>query len=607
MLPTTPAPKSVGATVKRNCTPLPVTVLLLPLVLLLANNALALSTCTQGDAVRIWSAPLVARPGERLEIVAVATDGELSELLVTDPTGRRKTLPSVTGGGPPWSLRGALAAPLAGHYRIEAQRTGRVAACKEIAVGGRAGDRGSGEWDLATQALYAAWVEHLFDAPPEASLSFPSLEPVLRDPDRNFLYDFLHKGEDTQYPAQPDCADLSFFLRGYFAWKLGLPISYRACNRGSARSAPRCDAAEISRSFVGTIATPATFRRVSRRLMDLVNSGGGRTALSDEASDFYPLALDRTALWPGTVYADPYGHTLIIVKWVAQTAQRSGLLLAVDAQPDNSVSRKRFWEGTFLFAQTPSAGPGFKAHRVPVADKTRGGWRPASNSDLAARSVLPPYATEQAHLTPEAFYARMERLINPRGLDPEAAYTAAMEALIEQLETRVRSVDNSENYMRTHPGTVAPMPHGPAIFETSGLWEDYATPSRDMRILIALKVLADLPGRIRRHPELYLLHGESPAAAAARIERLHSQRLKERFITYTRSDGSPWRLSLGEIYQRRSGLEIAYNPNDCVERRWGSTPGMPDFATCGRQAPAEQRARMEEYRTWFREVRRPPR
>jgi hypothetical protein len=151
------------------------------------------------------------------------------------------------------------------------------------------------------------------------------------------------------------------------------------------------------------------------------------------------------------------------------------------------------------------------------------------------------------------------------------------------------------------------MPHGPAIFETSGLWEDYATPSRDMRILIALKVLADLPGRIRRHPELYLLHGESPAAAAARIERLHSQRLKERFITYTRSDGSPWRLSLGEIYQRRSGLEIAYNPNDCIERRWGSTPGMPDFATCGRQAPAEQRARMEEYRTWFREVRRPPR
>ena len=607
MPPTTPAPRTVAAIAERNGAPLPVMVLLLLFVLALAYDAWALSACSQGDAVRIWSAPLVAGLGEKLEIVAVATDGELSELLVTDPAGHLSKLPFVKGGGPPWSLRGALAAPVAGRYRIEAQRAGRVAACNEVEVAGRAGERGTGKWDLATQALYAAWVEHLFDAPPEVSLSFPSLEPVLRDPNRNFLYNFLHKGEDTQFPAEPDCADLSFFLRGYFAWKLGLPISYRACNRGTVSSAPRCDAAEISSSFVGTVASPATFRQVSRRFMDRVSSGSGRTALSDEASDFYPIALDRTALWPGTVYADPYGHTLIIVKWVQQTAQRSGLLLAVDAQPDNSVARKRFWEGNFLFAQTPSAGPGFKAYRVPVAAGTKGGWRPAPNSALTESSGLPPYATEQANLTPEAFYARMERLINPRGLNPEAAYAATLEALIEQLETRVRSVDNGVSYMRTHPGTFAPMPRGPAIFETTGLWEDYATPSRDMRILIALKVLADLPERIRRHPELYLLRGESPAAAAARIELLHKQRLKERFITYTRSDGSPWRLSLGEIYQRRSGLEIAYNPNDCVERRWGAAPGTPDFATCGRQAPAEQRTRMEEYRPWFREARRPPR
>jgi len=214
---TTPAPRTVAAIAKRNGAPLPVMVLLLLLVLALAYDAWALSACSQGDAVRIWSAPLVARPGEKLEIVAVATDGELSELLVTDPAGHLSKLPVVKGGGPPWSLRGALAAPVAGRYRIEAQRGGRVAACNEVEVGGRAGERGSGEWDLATQALYAAWVEHLFDAPTEISLSFPSLEPVLRNPNRNFLYDFLHKGEDTQFPAEPDCADLSFFLRGYFA------------------------------------------------------------------------------------------------------------------------------------------------------------------------------------------------------------------------------------------------------------------------------------------------------------------------------------------------------------------------------------------------------
>jgi hypothetical protein len=279
----------------------------------------------------------------------------------------------------------------------------------------------------------------------------------------------------------------------------------------------------------------------------------------------------------------------------------------VDAQPDNSVARKRYWEGNFLFALTPVAGPGFKAYRAPVAGGAKGSWRQPPNDALNDLSGLPPWSAEQADLAPADFYARMERLINPRGLDPEAAYATTLEALMEQLETRVRSVDNGEEYMRAHPGTVVPMPRGPAIFETTGPWEDYATPSRDMRILIALKVLADLPERIRRHPELYVLRSESAAAAAERIERLHAQRIREHFVTYTRSDGSPWRLSLAEIYERRPGLEIAYNPNDCVERRWGAAPGTPDFGTCRRRSPAEQRARMEEYRPWFREARRPPR
>jgi hypothetical protein len=580
---------------------------LVALLLTGSDGAWAASACRQGDEVRLWTAPLVARPGERLEIVAVATDGELTELLVTDPAGRRAELAVVSGGGPPWSLRAVVPGAARGSYRIEARRAGQVVACTEVAVGGGAGNRGSGEWDLATQALYAAWVEQLFDAPPEQSLSFPSLEPVLRDPARNFLYDYLSKGEDSRVPAEPDCADLSYFLRAYFAWKLGLPIAWRACNRGSASSPPRCDAAEVDRTFTGTAASVAAFRKVSRRLIDRVTSGGGRTALDDDASDFYPVPLTRAALWPGTVFADPYGHTLVIVKWVPQTEQRGGLLLAVDAQPDNSVARKRFWEGTFLFAQTPSAGPGFKAYRPPLGGGSKGGQSPLTNAALANRSGLPPYSTEQVALAPAEFYARLERLINPRGLDPEAAYAATLEALLEQLETRVQSVANGEAYLRAHPGTVVAMPKGPAIFETTGPWEDYATPSRDMRLLIALKVLADLPERIRRHPELFVLRGESATAAATRIERLHAQRSKERFITYTRSDGTPWRLSLAEIYARRPGLEVAYNPNDCVERRWGAAPGTPDFASCRRRSPAEQQQRMEEYRPWFREARRPPR
>ena len=171
--------------------------LLLALHLLLifctgATTACAAPVSSPSNEVRLWTAPLLARPGEMMEIVAVAIDGELTDLYATDPAGRQSKLTTVPGGGPPWSLRGKIPAAARGSYRIEARRGNKVVAATEITVGGGAAQRGSGEWDLASQALYAAWVEHLFDSPPEISLSFPSQEPVLRDPQRNFLYDYLN-------------------------------------------------------------------------------------------------------------------------------------------------------------------------------------------------------------------------------------------------------------------------------------------------------------------------------------------------------------------------------------------------------------------------------
>lgn len=576
-------------------------------LLLLPSVILAANACLQGESVHIWSAPQQAHPGASLEFLAVVVDDALDELQVVDPQGSPVDAPVIRAGGPPWSLRLRLDQPAAGTYRATAWRGGQIVACREVEIGGHSNEQGSGDWDLPTQALFAVWVEHLFEAPPDQPLSFSSLEPVLRDSRRNFLYDYLQPGEDLLVQATPDCADLAYFLRAYFAWKLGLPVAFRHCDRGSAASPPRCGPSAIDTSLIGRSATAEDFRLLSRRIIDRVHSGSARTALHDDTSDFYPLPLERAALWPGTVFADPYGHTLIIVKWVPQTAERNGLLLAVDAQPDNSVARKRFWEGNFLFAHTPSAGPGFKAYRAPLAGAAKGTWRQPSNAELAALAIQPPVSLEQADLAPVEFYARMEQLINPQGLDPQAAYLATLAALMEQLEARVRSVDNGEAYLRAHPGTIVPMPSGAAIFETIGPWEDYSTPSRDMRLLIAMQVLADLPERIRRHPELYRLEGENPKSAAARIETLHQQSLESHFIRYTRSDGSPWSLSLADIYQRRPQLEAAYNPNDCVERRWGAVPDSPDYATCRRRAPADQQARMEEYRPWFREMRRPPR
>ncbi|MTW19866.1 hypothetical protein [Allochromatium palmeri] len=558
-----------------------------------------------GSGARIWTAPLTPQPGQPLEVFAVATDGALDVLMVTDPAGRTQRLRALATGGPPWSLYGTIFRPERGTYRFEASRDGQIIARTEITVGGGTSDRGRGQWDLAAEALYAAWIEHLFNAPPDQSLSFESLTPVLSDPAQNFLFNYLGANEDNALRSEPDCADLPYYLRTYFAWKLGLPIAYRACNRGSRTSPPRCEAPIIDTRFVGTRAPLSAFREATRRLVNTVHSGSARTALNAEATDVYPVALSREALWPGTLYADPYGHILLLVKWLPGDGRTSGRLLAVDAQPDNSVARKRYWEGNFLFARTASAGPGFKAFRPLVPSGS--GWRLLSNAELDGYSGRPAFSLEQARLDPDSFHARVDGLINPRGLDPAAAYESVLEALMEQLETRVTSVDTGERYIREHPGTVVPMPSGPAIFETVGPWEDYSTPSRDMRLLIALKVVAGLPERIRRHPELYALDGESAASAADRVARLHEQRLDDRAISYTRSDGRSWRLSLRELYARRANLEVGYNPNDCVEIRWGATPGSAEAETCRRRAPGDQQTRMEQYRAWFRETTRPPR
>jgi hypothetical protein len=587
--------------------------IVMALVLLVPGLALGgadAEPCPESGTASVWISPKKPVIGQRLKLMVVATDGPVSELRAFAPGGEELTLAVDRQGGPPWSAAFSIERPVTGVYRIEGRRQGEMIACRRVTVGDgtEAGsERAGAEWDRRHEALYSAWIERLFDAPIEENYTLPSLEPILRNPERNFLHGYFGQGEDEKLPATPDCADLPYFLRAYFAWKIGLPVAFRACDRGASHRPPRCGPAIVDQRFSAKPAPASAFRDLSRRLMDTVHSGNARTALEDDNTDFYPVELKRENLWPGTVYADPYGHILVIVKWVPQTEDRGGLLLAVDAQPDNSVGRKRFWEGTFLFADdVKSAGPGFKAFR-PLAREGQGSHRLLSNADLAEHPIVAPYSAEQAELPAEDFYARMMRLIDPKGLDAEEAYESVLDALVEQLETRVHAVENGEKFKRQHSGTLITMPTGASIFETVGPWEDYSTPSRDMRLLIAMDVLTRFPERIVRYPELFVLGGQLPEIVKEEIEQRHRKLIQERQIAYTRSDGSAWRLTVADILARRRAFEVAYNPNDCPEFRWGAEPRTAEYATCTRRAPADQRSRMEQYRQWFRETRRPPR
>ena len=101
--------------------------------------------------------------------------------------------------------------------------------------------------------------------------------------------------------------------------------------------------------------------------------------------------------------------------------------------------------------------------------------------------------------------------------------------------------------------------------------------------------------------------GRSATEVRVDLEAMLGAELAARRVVYTRSDGSPWTLTLADVLGRAEALEVAYDPNDCVEVRWGAAEGSAEHATCRRRAPADERARMETYRPWFREGRRPPR
>ena len=338
-----------------------------------------------------------------------------------------------------------------------------------------------------------------------------------------------------------------------------------------------------------------------RDVGDVVHTGAVRVAASDDNTDFYTVPLTQQALRPGTVYADPYGHVLMLVHRVPESNGKPGVFLAVDAEPDGSITRKRFWRGNFLFVHDPALGsPGFKHFRPIVRDKN-GPLRRLTNAEIGKNPQYGDFSLEQSQLSAEDFYDRMDDVMSPEPLDPVKAMTDAITSLEEQVKTRVTSVENGRKYQEKERGETA-MPNGASIFETTGAWEDYSTPARDFRLLIAIDVVRGFPDHFARRSERYSRAGrqehrgrEERIAGRARLRACRAQ------ISYTRSDGSQWTLSLKDVIDRAANFEMAYNPNDCVELRWGAAEGSEEASTCKRHAPQAQRAKMLEYRTWFHE------
>ena len=210
--------------------------------------------CGDSGDVLLFVSPERPIRGELMRVLAIS-DHPIDAQLTVGPRSGSAATTRDRQGGPPYFWLAQVDAPKGGKWRATLTRDaacgGGTVSSKDLFVGSdplapppaprtalwftRAA------WTPSLENLYSAWIEHLFDAPIDAQPSWGALHEVLRDRSRNVLFDYLGAEEDEQNIAvRPDCADLPYFLRAYFAYKLGLPFGWSHCSRGENGTPPTC-------------------------------------------------------------------------------------------------------------------------------------------------------------------------------------------------------------------------------------------------------------------------------------------------------------------------------------------------------------------------------
>ncbi len=368
----------------------------------------------------------VVEPGKPLRVLVVS-ESPLGDAVLLDESGRTPTRIGTPESGPPYArIYRARAPETAGRpaYRLT-HPDGRVLACVQGRVApqrpeGRAAParahapdsgiwRTTRRWSDTWERVFSAWIAHLFRPLPDQPVAWWPLHQVLRDPVRNLLHNRLGLHEDdaagaAQVVAVADCGDTPYQLRAYFAWKLGLPFRFRRCTRGTGLRGPLCPVDRDNRNpKFDHIAHPVRrFNAFIRRgLAWAVHSGTTRTLPEDEGSDFYPIALHRDSIRPGTIFVDVGGHVLVVSRW-----DEDGLY-AIDGHPDYSVTRRRFEPEYFRYFLGTRTG-GFKAFR-PLRER-EGRLFPVPNEELQRFFSVEQYEFRSRR----AFYRAMDRLLSTK-------------------------------------------------------------------------------------------------------------------------------------------------------------------------------------------------
>jgi len=182
-------------------------------------------------------------------------------------------------------------------------------------------------WDADAEDEFSRWVEQLGRA--RGARECLRLRGCLESPEANSLW----TDGETWPRLFADCADLPYVLRAYFSYKTGRPFQFT--NRIHGR---RYGKTVRVKSY--TDITNRKFRSVRsmfRHMTAWIHSGFFRTAPRLEGTDTFPVQVTREHIRPGTIFYEPRGHVLVVVR-----VEPNGTIHMFDGHPDNSLTYKRF-------------------------------------------------------------------------------------------------------------------------------------------------------------------------------------------------------------------------------------------------------------------------
>jgi hypothetical protein len=394
-------------------------------------------------------------------------------------------------------------------------------------------------WTETEEASYSRWVARL------AARQWRSVDVMLKTPNHNALYE----ESDRSLKFRADCADLPYVLRAYYASKRRLPFLYNTVDGG--RYGSRTN---HTRKTVDNLSYPSSLQSFYRAIERDVHSGNFRTSPETTDSFTYPVAIHPTTVRPGCVFYSPDGHVCIVA-----AVHRDGSVFLLDAHPDQTITRIRF--SPKLRVAHPRNFGGFRAYRKVIAT-ARGDIQWHGDNRHQANFGTEQYAFKDFHGDVSS------RLATVR-IDPIAAFDAYVrDDLLRDLLNREEAVQIGWKIAQERAISIPSN-----IYNATGDWEAYSTPSRDLRLRLAF---LHLPKEIQRHLDLFTTHPDRLKTRYRTREQLGRALLKRKetlfkklSVHYGHSSGEQVRVTLSDIESRL--FQLSFDPNHAPELRWGGS------------------------------------